>query len=137
MKDKIFNINDYDIGSTVMHCDTYYKAKCFLQLKVIDESKLSVEYTDRYFDNCKNQLCFALYGEFCELDWYKDKGYTVLEFDDFTWNETNKQEMIEDIERCLWLIEVSAWEGGCCESELGEMEDRLERVKKELENGRV
>lgn len=85
-----FNILDYK-GMYVMHCDTKDKAITFAEYM-----KLGSEGIDRIWDEECENTCFdfneiQLFGNriicYGHIELYNKKGYTVLEFDNFDWDE--------------------------------------------------
>ena len=74
-----------------MHCDTEEKAKTFLRFLykcdrnwILGDSYLAKTNWETY----KEDTCYEFNdGTYCSLDQSKQKKYTILEFDDFDWDE--------------------------------------------------
>lgn len=96
---KIFNINDYS-SRYVMHCDTKEKAEVFL--KYLDalgekwvEGQLYIE--DTNWSRFGEDTCYAFkLNQYCNIDFYTEKNYMILEFDNFYWA---RDSLIVDIEQ--------------------------------------
>lgn len=88
---KKFRLEDYK-GNIVMHCDTWEKAKTFLKfLHKCGRNWLSGDSYLVYtrWEVYKENTCYEFnQGTYCDLDWSKQEKHTILEFDDFNWDET-------------------------------------------------
>lgn len=82
-----FKLEDY-ADYHVMHCDTQEKARIFLnRLHKIDES-YQIDYLFYSWTVYREDTCYHFLGRtYGRKDSYKEKGYDVLEFDDFDWEE--------------------------------------------------
>ena len=86
-----FELNKYK-DNFCMHCNTEEKAKMFLKfLHKCGKNWLSGDSYLAYtkWKAYKENTCYEFNkGTYCGLDQYKQKKYTILEFDDFNWDET-------------------------------------------------
>ena len=88
-----FNINDYK-GKYAMHCKTEKEAKSFCNY--LHEHGKSWTNGDSYvrrteWNKYKKDTCYNFNGAaYCDLDYYKCEGYTILEWADFTNDEFYK-----------------------------------------------
>lgn len=86
-----FNISDYSDRKVVMHCDAKNKAEVFVTYL-----------TERGFKWCtgksyssalewqtyEERTCYSFNtGEFSHIDWYRNRDYLILEFDNFDWSD--------------------------------------------------
>jgi hypothetical protein len=98
MKMSKFRLEDYE-GKYAMHVKTEeeYNAFCeFLDSEGetwnIDQSYMKIRHWDKYTkDTC---LSFNE-GSYCTVTYFKDHGYTILEFSDFDWSKKEEKEMKE------------------------------------------
>ncbi len=89
-----FNLDDYK-GDYVMHCATEEEANNFLEILHRAGRKWCSgdSYLNNYYDEYKNQTCYEFNaGAYCYFQWYKEKGYTILEWSDFMEDKTPKIE---------------------------------------------
>jgi hypothetical protein len=59
--------------------------------------KWSAERCESYFlknsyNWYKENTCYSLHGSFCDIDWYKKHGYTIIEFDDIIAGKYDRRE---------------------------------------------
>ena len=87
----IFNACNYIASNdTAMHCPSLEQAK--MLLKYLDNHGYrwfsGMRYTETtYWEDYHEDTCYCfLDGSYCSLRYCIDKGYPVLEFDDFDWN---------------------------------------------------
>ena len=82
-----FNIDDYK-GKYVMHCKTKEEAEDFCGYL----DNCNYQYTGLDDWECfKEDTCYNFnYGTYCNLDWYKNSGYTILEWSDYMRKRFNK-----------------------------------------------
>lgn len=85
-----FRFEDY-LGKYVMHCDTKEKAEKFCEILAKNGRICSCGTShglDKFWKNYEKNTCYNLnkagYGY---VNFYKNKNYTILEFDDFDWSE--------------------------------------------------
>lgn len=110
---KKFDINNYQ-GKYVMHCKTEEEAKTFCEY--LDSIGKRWCYTnERYPANTKwnmtrDRTCYNFNDDmYCDIDWYREHKYTILEFSDFLWsNEFTKDDLKDGMvveyrsgDRCL------------------------------------
>ena len=98
MKPK-FNINNYEV---CMHCGTKEKDEIFLRYldsigltwisgtTYIDHDTDKVYYPFIYMHDRNKVVFYFLSGRFGELEFAKKRGDTILEFDDFDWDNCNE-----------------------------------------------
>lgn len=91
-----FNIDDYK-GKYVMHCKTKEEAKDFCNYlhsigKRWCDSTSYLDYTE--WNNRKEGTCYNFnVGCCCDLDFYRSKNYTILEWSDFMNKEFTKSDL--------------------------------------------
>lgn len=97
-----FNLDNYPVGSKVaMRCLSEEKANKFLAF--LEEKGVSWRSGDpptsrNYYNEYEGEACYSFTEgieyreiEFATADYYEDEGYTVLEFDDFDFEESNTE----------------------------------------------
>lgn len=88
---KIFNIEDYASEKVVMHCDTEEKAKVFCNY--LDKLRKYWQSGDRYskytfWEHYTTNTCYNFVrGTHSDLSNFQMKGYMILEFDDFIFDD--------------------------------------------------
>lgn len=88
-----FRIEDYK-GKYVMRCDTEEKAEVFC--KYLNDIGMEWCYGVSYLKGTnwhvyKKITCYSFNeGEYSSFDFYKNEGYTILEFDDFDWSSVDE-----------------------------------------------
>lgn len=100
-----FEINNYG-SRTAMHCPTQEASDIFMQYLndvgecwCTGESYLSHSSWHEY----GRHTCYAFkQGKCCDIDWYIESGFQILEFDDFDW----KGEAISESELCISFADV-------------------------------
>lgn len=85
-----FDIEQY-LGNYVMHCRTPEDAQTFTEhLTILGKSWCNHE---SYRDNIQyyryeERTCYNFNdGKISDIDWYLENGYTILEFEDFEWDD--------------------------------------------------
>lgn len=84
IKKSKFRLEDFQ-GKYVMHCKTLESAKTFCEfMKANNKSTLDSSIWNKH----KGETCFDVEG-FCygSFEVYENKGYTILDFDNFDWEE--------------------------------------------------
>lgn len=85
-----FNIADY-LGAYAMHCSTEDQAKIFCKhLHGLGKTwnSFSSYLTHTNYDRNTVNTCYAFNSDLCSsVDYCKELGYTILEFEDFDWEE--------------------------------------------------
>lgn len=83
---KEFDWDKFRIENIAVHCKTQREAEQFFN----EMNLKGIPYTGNhknYWDVNKEDTCYDLgkndYWSFCDKEWYKDSGYTVLEFSDY------------------------------------------------------
>lgn len=98
----IFNIKDYP-GKVVMHCKTEKEARDFCEY--LDSAGYrwcsGVRYTEKLsWRTYRERTCFSFNrGTFCDLEYFLEDGYEILEWSDFS-NEFIKPAEICSIREC-------------------------------------
>lgn len=86
-----FNINDYK-GDYAMHCKTYEEAEDFC--RYMTEHYHNKTLASEWYRQYKEQTAYNIQGySFCDVGWYKDNGYTILEWEDFMKKEFTKADL--------------------------------------------
>lgn len=86
-----FNINDYLDKKVAVHCDTEEKARIFRTC--LAQHGLSwcsgVSYLSKSnWCEYKEHTCYNFHdGSYAYTDWYRERHYLILEFDDFNWTD--------------------------------------------------
>lgn len=89
-KELKFKLEDYT-GKVCMHCNTEEKAEKFCMF--LHENGRTWWTKTRYIDKTcylvhKEDTCYNFNrGTYCGLDFYKEKGFKILEFDEFDWED--------------------------------------------------
>lgn len=93
MGERIFNARDYyATDNVVMHCPTKESAEVFTRYlesigrKWASGNKYS-EYGTRFCDYLDKTCYNFCLGTYSDLDFYQRERYTILEFEDFYWEE--------------------------------------------------
>lgn len=86
---KKFNINDHANEDVAMHCDTEEKARifrtCLAQHGLSWCSGRSYLSKSNWYEY-KECTCYNFHeGSYAYTDWYRERHYLILEFDDFNW----------------------------------------------------
>ena len=84
------DLSQYKSDYYVMHCQTEEEAKIFLDILIKDHRTWcnGQSYKKTFYENCGNRTCYAFnQGKVGSIDWYREKGFTVLEFGDFEWED--------------------------------------------------
>ena len=85
-----FELEKYKNGKYAMHCDTVEKANIFLNFldengKIWASGNKFTEYS--LWEFYKEDTCYDFNAKmFSYLGFYRENFYTILEFDDFDWN---------------------------------------------------
>lgn len=79
----------------VIHCRTLEQANKFSA----EADKLGYKWCndasylkDNQWTRYKELTCYNNIGEYCDLTWYENDGYKILNFEDIDWGFTSKQE---------------------------------------------
>ena len=98
MKPK-FNIENYK-GDYIMHCNTEEKANVFCKYlnSVGREWWTECSYlTNNSWDEYTDRTCYLFnYGSYSNYGYFKRCNYTILEFDDFDWEEEKEIKMVKE-----------------------------------------
>lgn len=85
-----FYIEDYK-GKFVMHCEEEWQAEKFCEFLHNQGKKWANEVSyakENCWDEYRTETCYKFYaGAYSSLPFYKKEGYTILEFDNFDWEE--------------------------------------------------
>lgn len=88
-----FVIYDYD-SRCVMHCRTREDAKSFLQhLHELGKTWCSGQsYANvTNYDQYGGDTCYSFADDtYCDIGYFIEEGYTILEYDDFDWGDGSK-----------------------------------------------
>lgn len=96
---KKFNLEDYE-GKFVMHCYSEKKANIFL--KYLDSKDKKWDDGVSYLKNnkrinFKEDTCYCFNQDaYASIGFYRHHGYSVLEFDDFNWEERETKFKVND-----------------------------------------
>ena len=99
----IFDFNKYK-GRYVMHCKTEEEAECFC--KVMHDSGRTwctgEEYVGKtLWGEYKTGMCYSFNtGQQCDINWFEDSCYTILEWGDFMEKEFTKADLKCGCEYC-------------------------------------
>ena len=97
-----FDINQYTGQQYAMHCSTREDAETFLDfLMKHNRSWCSGEsYKNRHYDKHRHRTCYSFNeGRYGNIEWYKENNFTVLEFDDFDWDDDITPPSSRDLQR--------------------------------------
>lgn len=98
MKKVVMNLDDYK-GDYCMHCPTEESAKLFLDFLNKNGRKwiTNDSYEETYWETFKELTVYSFNeGGYCKLNYYKDRGYEILEIDDFIGDVPVTREEIEN-----------------------------------------
>lgn len=92
-----FDFEYYKGKSVAIHCKSKTQAKKWCKLMYKNGLKWSAERCESYFLRnsyhwYKTDTCYSLHGSFCDVDWYKKHGYTIIEFDDIIAGKYDRRE---------------------------------------------
>ena len=98
-----FNPKEYN-KMTVMHCHTKEQAEEFAEY--LDYFGYKLRNGQRYKGNIdfsfQNQTCYNFNtGTYGDIDYFRVKGYVILEFSDFEWTDNNEGFIIDIKEKEL------------------------------------
>lgn len=85
MKVLIFDINKYP-GNVAMHCTTEQEAREFCDLMIKDGRywASNESYNDTKWDWYKKNTCYNFNcNMYCDLDYFKEENFLILEWSDF------------------------------------------------------
>ena len=82
-----FDFEYYKGKSVAIHCKSKTQAKKWCKLMHKNGFKWRAEGCESYFLRnsyswFETDTCYSLHGGFCDIDWYEQHGYTIIEFDD-------------------------------------------------------
>lgn len=84
-----FSLDDYQ-GDYAMFCKTKEEANIFLNFLADHGRKWSSGNSYREvksFGGYADGACYAFnIGQWCSFDWYANRGFTILEFENFEWD---------------------------------------------------
>ena len=96
-----FDINNYP-GEVVMHCPEEWMAELFCNFLHKNGMKwcTGVPYINKTnYDKYGENTTYSFNtGQICYMDYFKSKGYTVLEFADFDFGTTDESVAADDLD---------------------------------------
>ena len=97
-----FDIAQYD-GRYAMHCKTLEDAQTFTSyLTRMGRCWCSKEsyQNNLHYNEHKSETAYNFnYGKIADVEWYLENGYTVLEFEDFDWDDDITPPSSRDLQR--------------------------------------
>ena len=96
-----FDISQYT-GKCAMHCSTEEDAQTFLAfLKKLGKAWCNGEsYAHIHYNDYEEHTGYSFNeGKYGTVSWYRDHNYTVLEFEDFEWDDDITPPSSRDLQR--------------------------------------